>query len=133
MLARTVGAAAAMVVARRDGRESLLSRGPQDADRAIWDGHVHLTSGPGGVEDRIDWLLQHADRMGIERMVVSMGTAFAEDPSPDELRKANDEVLAAIAHAPRRVMGFVYVNPKHPRGEPPRDGPLRARTARWWA
>ncbi len=114
MLARTVGAAAAMVVAHRV-EEIPAFAGTTDADRTIWDGHAHLTSGPGGVEDRVDWLLQHADRMGIERIVVCMGTSFVEDPSPDQLHKANGEVLAAINHAPQCILGFVYVSPKHPR------------------
>jgi hypothetical protein len=52
--------------------------------------------------------------MGIERLVVFMGTTFVYDPSPAELRKENDEVLRAIAHAPDRILGMVYVNPKQP-------------------
>ena len=53
-----------------------------------------------------------------------MGATWAEDPSPDELRKENDDVLRAIAHAPRRIMGFVYVSPKHVDASLTRDGPL---------
>jgi len=94
-------------------------RRPDALDREIWDCHAHITSGPDGIEGpgrveaRVDWLLERADRVGIARVNVLMGTAWAEDPSPDDLRKANDEVLAAIAHAPRRILGFVYVSPKH--------------------
>jgi len=35
------------------------------------------------------------------------------EPTPEELRTQNDEVLRAIAHSPDRVLGFVYLNPKH--------------------
>ncbi len=81
-------------------------------DQAIWDAHVHLTGVAGSVEQRVDGLLKIAGRVGIERVVFCMGTSFVPDPSPQELRRQNDEVLRAIAHAPDRVLGMVYVNPK---------------------
>lgn len=112
MLARTVGAAAAMVTAAHLKSAAAAAAGG-DVDREIWDTHVHLASGPGGVEERVDWLLEHADRVGIRRLVIFMGATWAEDPSPDELRKENDDVLRAIAHAPRRIIGFVYLSAKH--------------------
>ncbi len=86
----------------------------RDPDTAIWDAHTHLAGVSGSVEQRTDRLLQCARHVGIERLVVFMGTSFVGDPSPDELRKQNDQVLQAIAHAPTRVMGMVYLNPKHP-------------------
>jgi uncharacterized protein len=81
--------------------------------RGIWDAHTHLSGFGGSVEQRVDQLLLHADRMGIERLVLSMGTSFVQDPSPEELVRQNDEVLRAVSHAPQRLFGFVYVNPKH--------------------
>jgi len=93
--------------------ESLASAGDAPADQSVWDAHVHLTGVAGTVEQRVDGLLEFAGRMGIQRLVVCMGTSFVADPSPAELRKQNDEVLRAIAHAPDRVLGMVYVNPKH--------------------
>lgn len=83
------------------------------AGQVIWDAHVHLTGATGTVEERVDHLLTHASRLGIERLVAFMGTPFLADPSPAELCKQNDEVLRAIAHAPDRILGMVYVNPKH--------------------
>ena len=74
---------------------------------------MHLTGVNGTPEERIDQLLKYADRLGIARLVVSLGFSIADDPSPDDLRKENNEVLAAMARAPRRVFGFVYLNPKH--------------------
>lgn len=58
-------------------------------------------------------LVAFADRMGVERMCVHMGMTLLQDPSPDELRKQNDEVLQAISHYHDRAFGFVYLNPKH--------------------
>jgi predicted TIM-barrel fold metal-dependent hydrolase len=113
MLARTVQAAGAMAVFR--GLETRYAAANDTSSKeAIWDGHVHLTGVSGTVEERIDQLLRYAGRLGIERLVVSLGTALSPyDPSPDEVRRANDEVLRAIAHAPDRVLGMVYLNPKH--------------------
>jgi uncharacterized protein len=54
-----------------------------------------------------------ADRMGIERMCVHMGMQFSKDPTPEKLRRENDEVLRAIEKFPDRTFGFVYLNPKH--------------------
>jgi len=112
MLAHSVQAAAAMAV--WGGLQlDRAAAADADPDAAIWDAHVHLTGVPGTVEQRVAGLLKYADRMGIERLVVFMGTSFAADPSPEELRKENDDVLRAIAHAPQRILGMVYVNPKH--------------------
>ena len=58
-------------------------------------------------------LIGYADRMGIERLVVFMGERFVTDPSPDELRRQNDEVLQALSHWHHRAFGFVYVSPNH--------------------
>jgi uncharacterized protein len=129
LLARTAQAAAAITAAYR------LPHAPgaqaaEELEPAIWDAHVHLAGVPGSVEQRIDRLLEYASRLGIARLVVSMGTKFVQDPSPDELRAQNDEVLRAVAHAPDRVLGLAYLNPKHPQasvGELDRciaDGPL---------
>jgi predicted TIM-barrel fold metal-dependent hydrolase len=58
-------------------------------------------------------LIEVADRMGIERLVVFMGHPHIIDPSPDDLRRQNDEVLQALSHWHHRAFGFVYVTPKH--------------------
>jgi predicted TIM-barrel fold metal-dependent hydrolase len=98
MLARAVGAAAAVAMAPHLENMPVLAA-PEDVDREIWDGHVHLNSGvTGPVEKQVDELLNYADRLGIVRLIVSF--------------RNNDEVLKAIAYSPRRIMGFVYVDPK---------------------
>lgn len=82
----------------------------------IWDLHCHI-SGTGlpktTPEARLEHFIAVADRMGIERLCVCMGMRFAADPTPDGMRRDNDEVLRAIAKFPDRAFGFVYVNPKH--------------------
>jgi len=80
----------------------------------IWDAHAHLSGVPGNTpEDRLARLIEFADRMGIERLCVSMGMNWSYDPPPDDLRWQNDEVLRAITRWPRRAFGFVYLSPNH--------------------
>jgi uncharacterized protein len=80
----------------------------------IWDLHCHIT-GPGGrtPEESMARLMAVADRMGIARLVIYMGTRTVVDPAPEELRRQNDQVLQALSHWHDRAFGFVYVNPKH--------------------
>jgi len=85
----------------------------QPAKAFIWDAHGHIGGGGRTPEESIARSLRYADRMGIERVVVSMGMSFVYDPSPEEMCRQNDEVLRAVRAAPDRVFGFVYVNPKH--------------------
>jgi predicted TIM-barrel fold metal-dependent hydrolase len=56
-------------------------------------------------------LVARADRMGIERLIVFMGFPMVADPSAEELRRQNDQVLQALAHWHDRAFGFVYVSP----------------------
>ncbi len=80
----------------------------------IWDLHCHL-SGVAGLtpEDRLSELLRYADRVGIERLCVYMGMKWAQDPTPDDLVKQNDEVLRALDKHSDRAFGFVYLSAKH--------------------
>lgn len=80
----------------------------------IWDVHTHFSGVTGETpEERFERLIQFADRMGIERLCVSMGMNWSHDPSPDDLRRQNDEVLRAVTRWPRRAFGFVYLSPNH--------------------
>src|SRR6266542_3395611 len=80
----------------------------------IWDAHTHLSGVPGDTpEERLTRLLAFADRMGIERLCVSMGMNWSHDPPPEDLRRQNDEVLRAVRRWPQRAFGFVYLNPNH--------------------
>lgn len=56
-----------------------------------------------------------ADRMGIERMCIFMGSPMVADPTPEQLRRTNDDILAVLKEWSHRAFGFVYVNPKYGR------------------
>jgi predicted TIM-barrel fold metal-dependent hydrolase len=57
------------------------------------------------------YLVRFMDRMGIERVMLSLGYPLLADPPPQQLREENDQVLKAIARWPDRTLGFVYLNP----------------------
>lgn len=97
----------------------------------IWDVHCHLSGVPGDTpEARLGGLLKFADRLGIERLCVSMGMDWSENPDPERLRQDNDHVLRAIRAHADRAFGFVYLNPKHTQASLDelnrcvRDGPM---------
>ena len=97
----------------------------------IWDLHCHLSGVEGRTpEERIAQVMTYADRMGIERLVFFMGWPWAYDPSPDEFRRQNDQVVQALAHWQDRALGFAYLNPQHVEeslrelDRTVRDGPL---------
>jgi predicted TIM-barrel fold metal-dependent hydrolase len=79
----------------------------------IWDLHCHITAGWGGrtPDESMARLMNLADRMGIERVIIYMGDRTVVDPSADELRRQNDQVLQALSHWHHRAFGFVYVSP----------------------
>ncbi len=80
----------------------------------IWDLHSHLSGVPGRTPaERMATLLEAADRMGVARLCVYMGMNWSYDPSPEDLRQQNDEVLQALEHWNDRCFGFVYLSPKH--------------------
>jgi len=79
----------------------------------IWDLHCHLNGVEGKTpEERIAKLFEIADRMPVHRLCFFMGIPpFSQNPTPDDFRKENDEVLQALAHWHDRAFGFVYLNP----------------------
>jgi uncharacterized protein len=80
----------------------------------IWDAHCHLSGVPGRTPaERLGQLLGYADRLGIERLCVFMGMNWSQDPTPEDMRKQNDEVLAALEPWHHRAFGFVYLTPNH--------------------
>lgn len=81
----------------------------------IWDLHCHLAGVPGRTPgERIARLIDVADRMGVQRLVLSMGMSLVPDPTPQQLRQQNDELLEALSHWHHRAFGLVYLNPKYP-------------------
>jgi len=79
----------------------------------IWDLHTHFPSTGLTAEQRAEKLLRVADRMGIERLCLYMGFPWSQDPSPENFRAQNDQVLSVLPKWPDRMLGFVYLNPKH--------------------
>jgi predicted TIM-barrel fold metal-dependent hydrolase len=79
----------------------------------IWDLHTHFPSTGLTAEQRAEKLLRVADRMGIERLCLYMGFPWSQDPSPESFRAQNDQVLSVLPKWPDRLLGFVYLNPKH--------------------
>lgn len=81
----------------------------------IWDVHTHLSGVEGRTPDeRMANLIRFADRMGVERVCVYMGYPFLMDPTAEQLRQQNDQVLQALAHYHDRAFGFVYASGKYP-------------------
>ena len=80
----------------------------------IWDLHCHLSGVEGRTpHERMARLIEYADRMNIERLVVFMGQQFLNDPTPDQFRQQNDEVLEALSHWHHRAFGLIYLNPRY--------------------
>jgi predicted TIM-barrel fold metal-dependent hydrolase len=80
----------------------------------IWDLHCHIATVPGRTPDeRMARFIEFADRMGIERLCIYMGQHWNRDPSVEDMRAQNDDVLQALSHWHHRAFGFVYLNPNH--------------------
>ena len=85
------------------------------AEFPIWDLHCHFSGVTGGtVTQRAEQLLVYADRMGVDRLVFFMGYPWVRDPSPQDFRKQNNQVLSVLERWPDRLLGFAYVNGNHP-------------------
>lgn len=88
--------------------------GAQTAGRRfrIWDAHSHLHSAPGDTpEARMEALIRCADRLGIERVILSQGYSADLHPTRDQLREENNRVLRAVRRFPDRAYGSVYLSP----------------------
>jgi predicted TIM-barrel fold metal-dependent hydrolase len=81
----------------------------------IWDVHSHLEALTGDTpEARMEILVQHMDRLGIERLILSQG--YGEHmpySTPEQVREENDRVMRAVKHFPDRAYGAVFLNPQN--------------------
>jgi predicted TIM-barrel fold metal-dependent hydrolase len=94
---------------------TLAVRQARKESAMIWDVHTHLSGVEGRTpEERMAKLIEFAERMGVDRVCLSMGMTFLQDPTPKELRQQNDQVLAALAHYHDKAFGFVYTSGKYP-------------------
>lgn len=114
LLAGTIAATGAAVIGPSQTIQAGIEKSADGLELLpAWDPHVHLSGCTGTVRERVATLLKYADRVRVERMVICMGRSWSPHPTPDDFRRQNDDVLEAIACAPDRVMGFVYLNPQH--------------------
>jgi len=90
--------------------------GPAGARRfRIWDEHCHLGAVPGDTpEARMEVLIECADRLGIERLLLSQGYSADRHPTAEQLHAENDRVMRAVRRFPDRAYGSVYLSPAHP-------------------
>src|SRR5947208_8671543 len=80
----------------------------------IWDVHSHLHSVPGDTpEKRMEVLVRCADRLGIERIILSQGYSSVLHPTADQIREENDRVMRAVRAFPDRAYGSVYLSPSY--------------------
>ena len=94
---------------------SLLGQSEVSGRYRIWDGHSHLEAIPGETaEKRMEVLIRCADRLGIERVILSQGFDSEDHPGPDTLRVENDRVMAAVRRFPDRAYGSAYLSPAYP-------------------
>jgi len=81
----------------------------------FWDIHAHVgTPGP-NPEGRMEALLKIADRVGVERLCICMSPPWQYEPTPEQFRRSNDDVLAILKEWGSRAFGLVYLNPKYTR------------------
>ena len=79
----------------------------------IWDIHAHVgTPGPTPAK-RMETLIRYADRLGVERLCICMSPPWQNEPTPEQFRRSNDDVLAILKEWSSRAFGFVYLNPQH--------------------
>jgi len=97
-------------------REPWLFGSSESSGRTrIWDAHSHLHAVAGDTpEERIAALIRFADRVGVERILLSQGYSSDRHPTPQQLREENDRVLRALRRFPDRAYGSVYLSPAHP-------------------
>jgi len=93
-------------------REAETSAGTERNFR-IWDVHSHLGALLGdNPEDRLELLIRHMDRLGIERVILSQGfEEFEYHPTPQQVRIENDRIMRAVKHFPDRAYGSLYISP----------------------
>jgi predicted TIM-barrel fold metal-dependent hydrolase len=81
----------------------------------VWNLHCHLYGIPGQTpSERVGYALKSAERLGIRRLIWYMGMEVGSPfPSPEDIRRWNDECMEGIRPWHPRALGFVYVNPAH--------------------
>lgn len=107
------GFGAGLSLAAAQSKFELLSAAETNRSFRIWDVHSHLGQLPGDTpEARMKVLVEHMDRLGIERLILSQGyDEFIYHPTPQQVQEENDRVMRAVKHFPDRAYGAVYLSP----------------------
>jgi predicted TIM-barrel fold metal-dependent hydrolase len=107
--------AGAFVAGVRVNAESPVDASNSPAHFRVWDVHSHLEALSGDTpEEKMEILVRHMDRLGIERLILSQG--FGEHmpyPTPEQVRLENDRVMQAVKHFPARAYGALFLNPQN--------------------
>jgi uncharacterized protein len=90
---------------------------PADELRRLgfWDVHCHVSTPGSTPSHRMEALVKIADRMGVERLCIMMSQPWQYEPTPEQFRRSNDDVLAILKDWSPRAFGFVYLNPQYVR------------------
>lgn len=81
-------------------------------DMRIWDAHSHLEALRGNTLERIEILVRHMDKLGVERLLLSQGFGqYMYHPTPEQVRIENDRVMEAVRHFRDRAYGSLYLSP----------------------
>lgn len=75
------------------------------------DSHAHVFF----TEDSPDTQIEFADRLGIEKLVISRPMAPGSAGKPEEFIKCNNLVLEAVKRYPDRFIGQPTINPTYPK------------------
>jgi uncharacterized protein len=84
-----------------------------DGHIRIWDVHSHFEAVRGDTpEARMEVLVRHMDRLGIERLILSQGYGkYISHPTPRQVREENDRIMRAVRYFPDRAYGAVFLSP----------------------
>jgi len=74
----------------------------------VIDAHAHLWPSP---SFSLKTFIGKADKLGIDRLCVSMLPRGTRPSRPEEFRKANEAVFKAMREYPGRILGYCFVNP----------------------
>lgn len=79
-----------------------------------FDAHNHVFEAvqePGGDWSRAEALIEAAEAMGIEKLCCSKPITGGKMATIDDVRAANDAILAAMKRYPDRIAGYCFVQP----------------------
>jgi predicted TIM-barrel fold metal-dependent hydrolase len=76
----------------------------------IIDMHCHIMD-DASERAKVERLLELAARFDIRQLITSMGKDLVVQPTAEQIRQANDHVIALVKGWPGRIHGYCYLNP----------------------